>query len=715
MARASALALAALVGALVIAGAAQAAPTPGAPALGGALEQFAGPALTGGTGEVGGTVTSAKTSEPLVGIEVCAIENNAEAFTRCSLSGAGGEYAVSGLPAAEYIVEFYSVPGAYVTQYYDGKSSIASSTKVPVAEGALTSGVDAAMVPAGEIAGSVTQKSSGEPLENVKVCVLGSGSEPVLQCTSTGSTGEYAVKRLPAGDYAVEFFPLSGEYVTEFYDERYSLAGATRVSVGEGQLVEGIDAGMAQAGRLTGKVTAETSEGPPLENVKVCAFSSSGESIACANSKPNGEYELTRLPEGLYTVEFFSYEGIYVTEYYSEKFSFAEANKVLVSGGAVTSGIDAALISTGVISGRVTDAEDGDPITGVLVCAKAVGAEASAQCAVTGSAGEYSIVRLPRGEYVVRFSSPSAEFATQYYDDAFSEAEAEALPVENGVIEKDIDASMEPTAHRAAPENTAPPTISGTVAVGEVLTCEKGTWSGSPTPSFKYRWLHDGSAISSATGETYTVATADQGHALTCEVTADNNVYSVAAKSFKVSAVSAAVSVPSPPLPEEHEEPASAGGGSTTGQTSTGSSSTSSSGNSSSSTGSSEVASFKNAKISLGRVKATSDAVLVSLRCTAPSGSCPAATVELTVVEKLTAGKVTALSAKSGKRTVVLGKLTVTITAGQSRTVKVALNAAGRKLLSAHGRLPVEVSVSAGSSTVGARHVTLSAKKKHKT
>ena len=72
------------------------------------------------------------------------------------------------------------------------------------------------------------------------------------------------------------------------------------------------------------------------------------------------------------------------------------------------------------------------------------------------------------------------------------------------------------------PENTAAPEMAGTPAVGETLTCSEGTWSGSPAPTVTYQWLRDGSGIASATSGTYSVVEADQGHSLSCKVTAIN-------------------------------------------------------------------------------------------------------------------------------------------------------------------------------------------------
>ena len=73
----------------------------------------------------------------------------------------------------------------------------------------------------------------------------------------------------------------------------------------------------------------------------------------------------------------------------------------------------------------------------------------------------------------------------------------------------------------SGPTNSDPPTITGTAAVGQVLTCNPGTWSGTGI-TYAYAWKRDGAAIDGAGAQTYTVVAADNGKALTCAVTATN-------------------------------------------------------------------------------------------------------------------------------------------------------------------------------------------------
>jgi hypothetical protein len=85
----------------------------------------------------------------------------------------------------------------------------------------------------------------------------------------------------------------------------------------------------------------------------------------------------------------------------------------------------------------------------------------------------------------------------------------------------------------AGPVNPVAPSINGTAAVGQVLTCSPGTWNGAGL-TFAYQWHRAGAPIGSATLSTYTVSVADSGAALTCVVRASNTSASTEAVSASV-------------------------------------------------------------------------------------------------------------------------------------------------------------------------------------
>src|SRR5688572_233240 len=80
-----------------------------------------------------------------------------------------------------------------------------------------------------------------------------------------------------------------------------------------------------------------------------------------------------------------------------------------------------------------------------------------------------------------------------------------------------------------APRNTAPPTVAGDTAVGQVLSAANGTWAADPAPTFTHRWLRCNRAgngcfaIPNANRQTYTVRPADLGNRLRVAVTARNS------------------------------------------------------------------------------------------------------------------------------------------------------------------------------------------------
>jgi hypothetical protein len=82
------------------------------------------------------------------------------------------------------------------------------------------------------------------------------------------------------------------------------------------------------------------------------------------------------------------------------------------------------------------------------------------------------------------------------------------------------------------PLATAAPTLTGTPEAGQTLTCDKGTWTGSP--SFSYQWLRNGGVIGGATDDEYTLVAAEEGKAIQCRVDAANSEATVAATSSRV-------------------------------------------------------------------------------------------------------------------------------------------------------------------------------------
>jgi hypothetical protein len=74
------------------------------------------------------------------------------------------------------------------------------------------------------------------------------------------------------------------------------------------------------------------------------------------------------------------------------------------------------------------------------------------------------------------------------------------------------------------------PSITGTPADGQLLSCHPGTPSGTPA-QLSYAWLRDLIPIAGATGSTYRVKGQDTGHHLQCQVTATDGGGSETAKS----------------------------------------------------------------------------------------------------------------------------------------------------------------------------------------
>jgi hypothetical protein len=120
---------------------------------------------------------------------------------------------------------------------------------------------------------------------------------------------------------------------------------------------------------------------------------------------------------------------------------------------------------------------------------------------------------------------------------------------------------------------------------------------------------------------------------------------------------------------------------------------------------------------SIGATRVTGTTAAVPVSCS-HAGSCTV-TLTMSVTETTAKGKVIAVGAsdtlhakrvKKLKKTVVVGKIKVTLAAGQKKTVKLALNAAGKRLLSTRRALEVKLTTVTGKKTISSTKLKFTAK-----
>ncbi len=103
------------------------------------------------------------------------------------------------------------------------------------------------------------------------------------------------------------------------------------------------------------------------------------------------------------------------------------------------------------------------------------------------------------------------------------------------------------------PTNTAPPTINGEAAQGQILSASPGSWSGSPEPTYAYQWQRcdqgglNCSAISEASAPTYTLQASDAGTTIVVLVSATNSAGQAQASSAASAIVTAPPAATAPP------------------------------------------------------------------------------------------------------------------------------------------------------------------------
>jgi hypothetical protein len=290
--------------------------------------------------------------------------------------------------------------------------------------------------PGGWIEGRILDEQTGQPLVDwVGVLAKPDAGPRVVQIGPTDGEGAYRIGPLPAGTYRLEFVDarLQG-YVTEWWQDQPDAASADVVEVADGQVVSGIDffVGMAvdEGGWITGVATdAET--GDPVSTIGLIVLDLDGNRVDQRRdlgqfsflSGADGVYRVGNLGTGSFKLRFEDGGNfVYQPAWYGGT-DFESAAIVNVTLGVETSGIDISLTlgdEGGWITGVVTDAETGDPVSLIsLIVFDLDGNRVDqqpdfrAQFAFrSGTDGVYRVGSLSTGSYKLQFED-SGHFAYQ--------------------------------------------------------------------------------------------------------------------------------------------------------------------------------------------------------------------------------------------------------------------------------------------------------------
>jgi hypothetical protein len=199
---------------------------------------------------ISGTVTAAATGTPVEKVEACAklVELGPERkleLERCAKTNAAGEYTIDGLVAGQWSINFYAQQAEA-----DVVSAPYAQPTVEVGPQQNLTGVSEALIPGGQIAGTVRLAGTGAPVGGVQVCVTTASSPTPLGCLRTPSSGAYRFMRIWPGTYKVVFSPEpSGtegpnSFPTQWWGGQSTFAAAAPIEITPPAIVNNIDASL---------------------------------------------------------------------------------------------------------------------------------------------------------------------------------------------------------------------------------------------------------------------------------------------------------------------------------------------------------------------------------------------------------------------------------------------------------------------------------------
>lgn len=369
-----------------------------------------------------GTVRLGATPTANVPVELYGAIGN---LLRSTVSGAGGSYSFTGLPAGRYYVRTRDTLGRADALYnalacVGNACQVRSGTPIDLAPPTtLNFTADLTLTPAATISGTITRASNASALSGVTVQLLTPTGAVALSTTSSAS-GAFGFSGLAAGNYRLVTRGTPGFIDLAWPNLPCPAAcnglNGTAITVAAGATVSGRDFALATGGSISG--TLRSGPSAPIVGALVQVYDASGIPVSQISTNASGNYQVDTLPAGNFFVRTQQSLG-FVDQVFnalpcSGYCDVLSGTPVPVAAGAGTGLVDFTLSGGLSISGRIRNASTSAGIALARVVAFDTGGFVAGSAQADAS-GNYSIAGLQPGTYRLRSANLSG-YVNQVYN-----------------------------------------------------------------------------------------------------------------------------------------------------------------------------------------------------------------------------------------------------------------------------------------------------------
>jgi hypothetical protein len=210
-------------------------------------------------GSVKGVIKNAATGKPIAGVCVNVIEASDNTSVGTSgPSSSTGTWKLAHIEASsDYTAVSVNCSGSnYVGQWYRKQDFQNTATQFSVNGGSTTTGINFSLKEGGNVSGTVTDSTTGDPVQDVLVVALWTTSNSAsTYSTCTSASGTYKLKAVPTSG-AIIWFDTSADagacgastsYDQEYYLNSVSYGSANVVPVQADKTTKHIDQTLAPA------------------------------------------------------------------------------------------------------------------------------------------------------------------------------------------------------------------------------------------------------------------------------------------------------------------------------------------------------------------------------------------------------------------------------------------------------------------------------------